>query len=188
MLFIPLSQEEEADCAAGDDHDYRVKVQNKKHRKCNRGDCHIGLVDADGLCQLDQGKKDKGNHGRPYTGKNVFHISVPAERREEHGDQQDNDEGRHCCSQCGCNGTGNACPSVSHKSCGVDGERTRQTVGNRDGVQKFFIRKPFFIVDNLLLNNRQHGIAAADGEGTDFEECEEYFKQQFITYPPFLLE
>lgn len=59
---------------------------------------------------------------------------------------------------------------VSHKGGRVDRNGSGRRLGNRNNFQNVLFAYPPFVIHHFPLNERDHGITAAEGEGADFEK------------------
>ena len=55
----------------------------------------------------------------------------------------------------------------------VDGDDSRNRLGERDHIQQLLAGQDLFAVDKGLLDHRKHCQSAADDKGGDFGECPE---------------
>ena len=70
-----------------------------------------------------------------------------------------------------------ACDSLmlpADKSCRIHGNDARRALPDRIVVHQFFFRSPVLLFDNFPLQNRQHGIAAAESHHTDLAESQKH--------------
>jgi len=59
---------------------------------------------------------------------------------------------------------------IADKGCRVDGNDARRTLADGEIVHQLLLGRPLALVHNLALQNRQHGVAAAEGEAADLGE------------------
>lgn len=65
------------------------------------------------------------------------------------------------------------------KTARVDRNRAGDRLCQGQQVEKFRSGDPLAVVDHLALDQRDHGVAASEGEESDFEKRPEYFPKLF---------
>ena len=134
-----------------------------------------GLQDQD-----EGGGADEARHAglEPFHGARVQPATLELEV-ELHDEQHDDKRGDHD-GQGG--GEGAAHPQqlaaggvvqhvVAHIRGAVDAHRSRRHLRNGHNVGKGGLADPGMLHHHLVLDKGQHGVAPADGEGTNEEEC-----------------
>ena len=120
---------------------------------------------------------DHADHHGPHAPHGPFDQPVPFEfhkktRHEDHQRQR-----RHADGESGDCRTQDAAPGVSgldadavtHVGRRVDGDGTGRDLRHGDDVGEFGGGHPLVLHDHFVLDQRQHGIAAAESEESDLE-------------------
>ena len=89
---------------------------------------------------------------------------------EEHGDSQNDEERRQGGAKRHAQRTPKAAQAVAYKRADVDCHNARTALGYGYHVDKLLLAEPLMPVNHLLLDERYHGVAAAEGEHPDFEK------------------
>ncbi|SCJ42241.1 Uncharacterised protein [uncultured Blautia sp.] len=89
------------------------------------------------------------------------------------GDGVDHQEGGQHHAQRGAEGAEGAAYLISYEGGGVDGNGARCGLGNGDNVQNVPVLQPAAAFRHLTLDQGDHGVASAKGEGADFGKSPE---------------
>ena len=119
---------------------------------------------------LESGRKDQIDDTDLNPAKSQRDDPKTQKTVEEQGDRINDDKGW----EADCKGrygrTRNADDPVTDKGCAVDGHGPRSGFCNCSHVQKFILGQPVFPVNKFPVQEGEHGISAAEGEGSDFQK------------------
>ena len=118
----------------------------------------------------DDRTDDEGHDSRAHAFEGGVDDRVLADVGEKERDGQDDDERRQHGAQQGRHGAAEAADLVAHEHRGVDGDRPRDRLREGQQVEELLLLDPLAFGDELPLDQRKHGVAAAEGEEPDFEE------------------
>lgn len=119
------------------------------------------------------GRADEGDGGRAQRGENALEAAgVFVFEIEDGEDRHDDTAWRHTTGGRD-DGAGNACDFRADKGGGVEGDRSRCHLGDRDQMGELVHREPGVFADDLFLDQRQRCIAAAEREEPDLEKAHE---------------
>ena len=109
-------------------------------------------------------------HTRADAEKGVLHDAVIHNMAQKKRDQEDDDKGRQNDAERRGSGAEDACRAVADKGRGIDRDRSGRGFrnGNNVGNLLFFDQLTFF--RRLVFDQRDHGIAAAEGKCADFQK------------------
>jgi len=116
----------------------------------------------------------QGYDGGAHAHEDAFDVDVVLEGAEEHGDEQDGEDGREGYSQGTDDATDDASGFVADVAGHVDGEQAGGALRYDEDVHELFAGEPLAAVDNLTLHDGHHGVAATEGEGSDLRKDEEH--------------
>ena len=104
-----------------------------------------------------------------YPTEHRFHGRKRLVSGEKHRNQQNNNDGRQYSS---CDADRHAAPSrqpVTKKNSAVNGNQSGSRLRERHHIEELFLVEPVMPVHHFALNERQHGVSAADGERTNLQ-------------------
>lgn len=128
--------------------------------------------------QRDDRPDDEGHHGRTHPLEGGVNYRIVADVGEEQRNDQDDDERGDDDAQRRGHGAGVAARLVADEDRRVEGDGARDGLGQRQQVEEFGAADlPVGVALDLGLDERNHGVAAAEGEQTDSEEAAEEFKK-----------
>ena len=117
---------------------------------------------------------NKRNNSGTETEKNTLDDNVAAHALKEEGNQQNEQYGHHNIAHNGDDTAAEATQTIANGGCHVDGEDTRQGLGDGEEIVEFLVGNPPVTLYQFALHEWNHGVAATDGEGADFEKTPEY--------------
>lgn len=127
-------------------------------------------ADLGGLGHLEGGSSDESYDARAYAAERAGYPRIVLELTEEEGYSQDDEERRQNAPQGGCQCSPGASYLVANEDGNVHGEDARAGLCHSHQVQQVLTADPLLLVHHLGLNQRNHGISAADGEEANVEE------------------
>ena len=98
------------------------------------------------------------------------HHRIIGKVLQKGGDDANNDHGRENDADGGDDTADNALAFCADKGCGVDGDNAGGALADCVVVGEFFFGGPAAVVDQLTLEDRQHRIAAAEGQSAESGE------------------
>ena len=89
---------------------------------------------------------------------------------EEHGDGQNDEKRRQGRAQGHAQGAAQLAQAVAYEGADVYRHHARTALGYGYHVDELLTAEPLVLVDHLALDERYHGVAAAEGEQADLEK------------------
>lgn len=120
--------------------------------------------------QRDHRHDDQCHHGRAHAFECGVHDGVVADVGKQERDREDDDERRQNAAQQRRHGTFQPPHLVAYEHRGVDGDGARDGLCEGQQVEELLVLDPAALGDQLLLDERQHGVSPAEGEKPDLEE------------------
>ena len=164
---------------AGEDHDEdRVPVKLSEHHE---GDQEPGAhADVEGIREAERReedqepcREDEGDDGWAERFQDALQEAQLPVLRVDDGDDRDDDAARENIPEGRRDGTERARHLEADEGRGVDRNRARRHLGDRDEIGEVRHADPVVVVHDLLLDQGHRSIAAAEAEGTDAEKGEE---------------
>ena len=133
-----------------------------------------GVREADGR-EEDQEPcgEDEGDDRRAERFQDALQEAQLPVLRVDDGDDRDDDATRENISEGRRDGTERAAHLEADEGRGIDRDRARGHLGDRDEIGEVRHADPVVVVHDLLLDQRHRGITTAEAEGTDAEKGEE---------------
>ena len=94
-------------------------------------------------------------------------------------DAVDDHKGRDAAGHCGSCRSGGAVDLIADVGGAVHRHGAGRRLGDGDHIQKFLSGHPLLFLDEFVLQQGDHGIAAAKGERADLQECPEQGRNFF---------
>lgn len=113
------------------------------------------------LSHLVEGGGDEGDHGGTDTLEYSLDPGIILEVGKYHGDKQDHDEGREYRAEAGENNAFYSPSLVTNENSRVEGYRSGGGLGDGEHLDKFAFFQPSFLVDDLFLDQGDHGVTAS---------------------------
>ena len=120
--------------------------------------------------QRDHRHNDQCHHGRAHAFECGVHNRVVADVGKQERDREDDDERRQNAAQQCRHGAFQPPHLVAYEHRGVDGDGARDGLCEGQQVEELLVLDPAALGDQLLLDERQHGVSPAEGEKPDLEE------------------
>jgi len=148
---------------------------NQKRRGCqDRGGETVR--EEDGGCRGYHGGADQADDCRLEAAHAAFYNAAAAELLIAFDDQKNDDEGGQDYTQGSAYGAQEAAGFGADIRGNVDSERAGRAFRNGDEVDQFLNGHPT-VRGDLRFNQRQHRIAAAEGEGADLQKGQKQIQQ-----------
>ena len=109
--------------------------------------------------------------GRTNPAEDGCHHLVVFKLLEEHGNDQDDEERGQGSGQSRTRCSFSFMQLIADESADVDGEDAGTALGNGNQVEQLLLLHPLVLLCHLGLDNRNHGIAAAEGDHANLKEC-----------------
>ena len=103
---------------------------------------------------------------------------------DEGRDEQDDEKGRQNDAQRGAERPRRTGLRGPDERCHIDGQRPRGGLRHRNKTQKLRLLQPA-VEKHFLPDERDHAVAAAKGDGTDFQKRPEQLPEHPAHLPPF---
>ena len=98
---------------------------------------------------------------------------------EEDGDDGDDDHGGKDGAECGKDASPEAFEFEAYECGDVDGDHAWGDLADGVVVHEVVFGRPVAVFDDFSLENRQDGVASAEGDGAAFGKDKEKFEQKF---------
>ena len=122
------------------------------------------------LGHVERGHGYQSHHSWAYAAEYGRHNLVVLELMEEHGDGQNDEKRRQGRAQGHAQGAAQLAQAVAYEGADVYRHHARTALGNGYHVDELLTAEPLVLVDHLALDERYHGVAAAEGEQADLEK------------------
>ena len=106
------------------------------------------------------------------AGESILDDRQVGKALQEGGDDQDNDNGHGDKAQCGGDGTCHPFSAASYKGRNIEGDQTGGALPDGKIIGQILGRGPAAVLDQIALEQRQHGVSAAEVDGADPQEGE----------------
>ena len=106
------------------------------------------------------------------AGESILDDRQVGKALQEGCDDQDNDNGHGDKAQCGGDGTCHPFSAASYKGRNIEGDQTGGALPDGKIIGQILGRGPAAVLDQIALEQRQHGVSAAEVDGADPQEGE----------------
>ena len=177
--LVPLSEQQrphKPEHCTADDNEHSIYFQKSCQHQCCRhdgiGNCVLFRCHEHGIDRFEY----QGENACTDTHKGILHCSRLLKGFQEKRNKRDNKKRWEYHTQRCTDSAERSCGSAAHKGCRVDRHWSGRGLCNCHDFQYIVLIQPLFIIADLTLYKRYHGVTAAEGKRSDFHKGQEQVK------------